>query len=648
MGIGSFTNGKIELNLSFRYHAQPAEVEQWKASFERASQMLFNATNGTARISRIVLSNDSYGWEEADAWLYPNGNQSSFGHTVTDEGAFGYSDVHMTLAINAASSPFQILHELGHYVFTLGDEYSGDGTIQCTANQQVAPGYVDSGGAWVPPTGTEHACIMGATPVASWNYHSTDLITYDNATNEWVAQPGWITEFCTKANHDSDNGSSHNQLHAVPGTGGAKGRSCQEVMTALYPVHVVSGAKNAELINDHDVIWEQAEGTWSVAPTLDAADWVADTGDGAPLMQSADYFRESLAGPKTFVKSVHFRAAPSHDTPTVLSSIDEAIDAGRNAIMGSGRRAATQALVLFSTGQTSISDPVELGRKLAGDGIRVLALGLGGDRVGLQQVAEHSRGTYFEIDPERGAHLISDQVMNMADQLRYGAPICRVWSDSVHGDESTPTVLVERGSKGLKLLLTHPRGEDLQLVVTRPSGAFLPSEEREVTRFEGASTLWVKNPEPGDWEVHVEPLIRGNAVKYVLTAYSENPQLHVGVSGAQRVYELGERINLHVVISSPMPVVGLAGPVARVTPPKQGGEEPTSRTLALEPRQGGAYVFSFPAEKLGAYEVEIEVWNEGRAAPAGLPGARVDATDPAIPAFRRMKRFQVHVGVAST
>ena len=105
-------------------------------------------------------------------------------------------------------------------------------------------------------------------------------------------------------------------------------------MTALYPVHVVSGAR-AELINDHDVIWEQAEGTWSVAPTLDAADWVADTGDGAPLMQSADYFRESLAGPQTFVKSVHFRAAPSHDTPTVLSSIDEAkIDAGRNAIIG--------------------------------------------------------------------------------------------------------------------------------------------------------------------------------------------------------------------------------------------------------------------------------------------------------------------------
>lgn len=640
MGRGTFSNGEFELFVSFRYHASPEELDKWRVCLTRVSEMLHYATHGDARFSTIYYANDFYGESSADAFVRADLIQS---HVVVPN-AFGKESQHMHLAASAAASPFIVLHEFGHHVFGLGDEYNANGPM-CTAQQRdkviVGPG-----------DAADEACIMGSTPKTySGTYPRTDRIAYDAVAQTWVVEKGWIREFCNPLNHVADNGSSQNALHEVPGQPN-RGKSCAEVIQDQHTIRVEpwTGPNLAE--DDHQAPqWLAADLTLDAALLLDdyvtAAPGAVAAAQDQGLMQSVNHFREVFVGPDALVEPIHFCAEPPHDAPTVLSSIDQAIEAGRNVINGSGRRAATQVIVLFSTGQNPISDPVELGRKLARDGILFRAVGSGGDRAGLQQLAQHSRGSYYEVEPERGSHIVRDHIMNLANQLRLGTPICRVSSGSLQGDEPPLMVTVEQGSAGLKLLLSHTSDESLQLLVKRPGGAEFLSEESEVTPLDGALTLSVRDPEPGDWEVQVEPPMGGDAVQYTLTAYSENPEIYIGLSGAQRVYQLGETINLYLVVSSPMPVVGLADPVARVTLPKRGTEEPASWALALEPRQGGAYQVSFKAEDPGAYEVEIDVRNEGGAVPVGGPEPDANISVPDIPLFSRVKRCQVHVTEAS-
>jgi hypothetical protein len=133
VGQGSFdiANGKFTLHLSLRYEVPPdqiqAELAPWQAAFNRASQMLYNATAGQMQFGTIYVSNTSAGAEEADAWLYPEGQLMSFvaaGHVTIPE-AFGTPGIHMSLANSEKRSPFNVLHEFGHYGLGLGDEYKG-------------------------------------------------------------------------------------------------------------------------------------------------------------------------------------------------------------------------------------------------------------------------------------------------------------------------------------------------------------------------------------------------------------------------------------------------------------------------------------------------------------------------------------------
>jgi hypothetical protein len=144
--------------------------------------------------------------------------------------------------------------------------------------------------------------------------------------------------------------------------------------------------------------------------------------------------------------------------------------------------------------------------------------------------------------------------------------------------------------------------------------------------------------------VRVDPPPEDGGFRFTLSAYSENPGVHIGVSGARRLYQLGDTVTLHVVVSSPIPVVGLTVAVARITSPT--GKE---QTVVLEPQRQGVYVGSFEADEVGPFEVELEVRNDGNAVPAGLRVPEDDSwkEELEIPEFQRVKRFQVHVGEPS-
>jgi ferric-dicitrate binding protein FerR (iron transport regulator) len=137
-------------------------------------------------------------------------------------------------------------------------------------------------------------------------------------------------------------------------------------------------------------------------------------------------------------------------------------------------------------------------------------------------------------------------------------------------------------------------------------------------------------PKPGRWTVELP----SNAPDVLdLAVYSKNPKVRLGVTGWRRPRRVGDTVRLKVVVHAPFAVVDLAKATVRVSPPS--GSNSTS--LNLEPQPDGVYLAEFKVSQPGAYEVDVKVRNDGKAAFAGDPSAK------AVPEFERARRVQIHV-----
>jgi len=53
VGIGRLVGGRFNLVLSIRHNATAARLNEWRASWERASRLLFDATDGQHQFGDI-------------------------------------------------------------------------------------------------------------------------------------------------------------------------------------------------------------------------------------------------------------------------------------------------------------------------------------------------------------------------------------------------------------------------------------------------------------------------------------------------------------------------------------------------------------------------------------------------------------------
>lgn len=243
MGIGGFNSGDVKLHISFRYHATDAEIDAWKLCLQYASDMLFYATNGEARIDEIVWANDWWASDDADAYI----TKSSYQSHVEQFGGLGQPSVHMYLAEDAGSSPYTVLHEFGHHALGLGDEYnSRDKAARCTNQQQ-----------------TDHGCIMSDAP-AYGGRPSKARIDGNGNLDE-----GLLREFCNSYNHVKHTNTSHFGEHGD--------KSCAEVIKDKFSIDV--GPWNDAIvplaIANADITWTPADSPWAISLVFDESDLAA-------------------------------------------------------------------------------------------------------------------------------------------------------------------------------------------------------------------------------------------------------------------------------------------------------------------------------------------------------------------------------------
>jgi hypothetical protein len=223
MGTGKFdeSTGKFNLTINIDYAQRPpvtpitaAQLQNWNRTFQKASELLFDATNGKHQLGVIQVCNslNNLGNQVADLNLFVDTTGSA-----DAGGGFGVLGPiltlgkHMTIYEDIIERPMVIVHELGHFIYGLYDEnHARDG----------GPGGVclghDNTGA---PRST--ACIMEATRDDGGRFDpTTNTMQFPFAGHS----PDHISKFCSSANHTSTNEQDRRN-----------GKSCWDTMVIPYP-----------------------------------------------------------------------------------------------------------------------------------------------------------------------------------------------------------------------------------------------------------------------------------------------------------------------------------------------------------------------------------------------------------------------------
>jgi hypothetical protein len=402
MGIGRFdeTTHKFNLLLSVRYDAT-ADLNQWQRTFQRASELLYDATDGKHQLGTVHVCLNSLGGDAADAWLLGTaGTPHSGGYATLGTSSAG---VHITLGNGEIYHPLQIVHELGHYIYGLRDEYLIPGVSEKCLGHTGADG-----------TGSalSNACIMEA--------NQTDGDQWVTATDSWSA--GDISEFCS-ADHTLINEQQSVNMQSCWDTmeGGAVIATSPSLMMSsgyhdLSPVPTAPG-ETAPTGADQ-IGWVVLESTQRFVLVIDRSGSMM----GDKLTEAkfgADWWADALLIGDAFAV-VSYSDTPSDVFPLtpLMSDTDRAmahtniglIEAGGATSIGGGLRRAyeileaagsptvTESIVLLTDGIHNTGEhPSTVLPDLIARGVRVFTIGIGSGVAStlLNQIATATGGAYY-------------------------------------------------------------------------------------------------------------------------------------------------------------------------------------------------------------------------------------------------------------
>lgn len=662
MGIGRLDGNRFNLILSVRHDASSARLDQWRQSFQRASELLYDATDGQHQLGDLYVCNDSSGGRNADAWLLRENGRSNAG----DLSALGTESVHMTLYGDERFKPFVIAHELIHYLYGPADEYSGP-----TAS---------SGLACIGGT-TSDACIM-----EGWWQVGDRFGT--NATGGTLVE-GRFSELCVSSNHDPDEDTWQDDIY---------NKSCWETMDDTFSGLVVpSGTPEgpepagADTINWIELVPEERfvlvvdrSGSMTGGKLEEAkygADWWADQALEDELLGVVSY-ATTASSPADYPLQPITSDSDRNAAQTAIAGLS----AGGRTAIGDGLRnalnevlgietstprdrASTQVVVLLTDGiHNEGEDPVTVLPDLVDNGIRVYTIGIGPDinATLLQDIATTTGGTFYRIDPSLSQtdqeFQIRTRLQEISGIAREGGGVVttfpeRVGSEGFSEAEVDRTVLIEEGSELATFLLTWKRpSERLSLEVESPSGDVYGEGISEPGVQEmGGRKPWhgfhVREPEPGEWTLRTVADGIDEPVDTQTFVFSRNRSLDGGLFG-QRRYNRGDLLQVGSQIYHDAPLTGYEIN-ARVRMPEL-PDDPLPIEFIHQEDDGQARcdvgvanaVFEM-SRSVGFYTVEADVWSDGDAhhVTSGellVDGEEYERVD--VPPFQRQYTATIQVG----
>ena len=487
MGLGRYQSGQLHLSASFRYDADQVEIDAWTASFKQASRLLYEATDGQHQIGSLVFCNNETAGHVADLWLFRQDEQSTAGGS---HGGLGTPGLHLFLR-GEQKYPFVIVHELGHYLYHLHDEYNGDG---CVGGDTAA------------------ACIMEGGKFDG-----------DRFINGVLAA-GRMRKFCDASNHDPNGDTRQHRQHQ---------QSCWESMgDAPFGLVVPAGSPGgADPNTSTNTAFMTLAATTRLAVVLDRSGSMAglkleSMKTGAHFfvdsLQNGDELAQvSFASAATVDRSLHAidddRTAEAFviENLTALgaTSIGDGLRQGLNEIQSANPHSSAQAIVLLTDGlQTQGEAPSTVLPDLVRTLTRVYAVGVGQqiDDSLLETIASATGGAFIRIDPNLAA---SDQAFAIRTALEEFAALARDGGAVVdasaetlgEGERTTRRSIIEPDARLATFAVSWAHSKDaIDLEVISPSGqSFNASTHgvRIIRPDRPYTAIQVSDPETGRWRL---------------------------------------------------------------------------------------------------------------------------------------------------
>lgn len=159
-------NGSV-VNLTVYFDDKSQDQQLWKANILETHKMLWTATRGLVRLGEIRLGTDPSVKGRADIRIDKIGHASVSQPDDRERTSLGTGDV-LYLFEEDMKHPIITVHELGHYLFCLSDEYKSDvwaiqnGVAQVVdkGNEEVSWCSVERASPRASTVNPNHSCVM--------------------------------------------------------------------------------------------------------------------------------------------------------------------------------------------------------------------------------------------------------------------------------------------------------------------------------------------------------------------------------------------------------------------------------------------------------------------------------------------------------
>ncbi|MEZ4864461.1 MAG: VWA domain-containing protein [Caldilineaceae bacterium] len=571
-GEGKYKDGNpdtIDLSVLFMFDTTPDfnPNSAWEGTFTRASELLYNATDGQVQLGEIALYNNCpFMMDKADILVHPGaGRASAHPAGLGNPGwhTFLYNDTN-SQNISSDRGHVTVVHELGHYVFELYDEY-----------RDIA------GNEFQDAKGNPIACVLGSSDASlmdaggSYNnqrtefaLYSTELTACSNTehvqktkqimqTPQGIIDWPWIKytvqkKYGANLSMPKVRNTTMPPGHTVPNF---KYYDCSvRAVVTLDRSGSMTGAKLATAKQGAQNFIDLASGNNSstAAPVVDNVG-IASYSDNP----SIDYPISPMTGTNKSAAKAAINALGAGGSTNIGGGLQTALD----MILGEGDPVSNEVIVLLSDGlHNTGTEPAAVLPAIQNRNVTVYTIGVGGDVDAslLSNIASTTGGSYaFAADAQQ----LQSHFEKIYQQVRKNGEIVELKSTPttplvVAAGQSASSVVeldsyTERGGEAT-FFLSWDTG-DLDLTLIRPDQTTVNDTDADVAmhvKGTNSELYRMKDPAAGSWAVTVTSA--SGAEHYNLQVHSSAYSgVFVSPSADKGTYHLGERILAHTLVSAP-------------------------------------------------------------------------------------------------
>lgn len=650
-GSGTYTPGspdEILLHVNFEYNER--FTENWHPLFREASSLLFDASEKQIKISKVIFYNRCKE-NKADIRIYRDlqdarSNGDGLGRSKS---RIRLSQRHLTVTTTGAGDRGQVglVHELGHYVFRLLEEYrdkNGARSFCIAANGQ--PSSLMDAGTGRKPQRTEF-CMAANHRRGMTEQDNRRLIgsRFFQDTDSWTFIVNWIQERY----------------------------GAQLALPAVAPVPDPSGFDGGPAFEPGECDREVSIGVAGSArpafgprpgnaeTALDLAKQGArelvhllDGGDVAGVVSSEDLaispMREMTTDNKfrtlTEIRRIQARGEEdwTHILQRAFTLVGSDVGAG-----GPTAPAKGGAIVLVSDGSRGPDRVAEdLLSSLRRSGVAVHVIGLGdGNTTGMRQVATDTAGSYLHA---RNARQVDSHVLATLAKIK-SLEVIEAQEGSLSAGKMEPIeVPVDEATNAEAVdFVLISRGNDLDLQLIAPDGTRVsPRAEDTVLLNDSTGRLTrfrVWQPAVGTWKVEVS---NKSAVSrdFAFQAHSLSTEVTVAGHALSDIVDRNTPLAIRAVVNTDDPVGGARATAWVESPDGQRSEldlfDDGSEEHGDDRKNDGVYSNYFREYRdNGDYTVEVTV--SSTEARTVTPEEDEDFISKPVPPFVRKDRFSVKV-----